>query len=42
MGQLLFAGVQEANTMASHLGLSRFYVKFREEFYGYVHQQLRH
>ena len=36
MGKLLFTGVQEANTMASHLGLSRFYFKFREEFYGYA------
>ena len=34
MGKALFHGVLEANTMAAHLGLSRFYFKFREEFYG--------
>ena len=36
VGHLVFHGVLEANTMAAHLGLSRFYFKFREEFYGYA------
>ena len=36
VGKALFHGVLEANTMAAHLGLSRFYFKFREEFYGYA------